>query len=131
MYINKLFVMSMFEAGAVGYLLKECASSELVTAINSVMENNVYISPKVASIVIDQHSRIPSLNNPKAMLTDKEYEILRFIAGGKTTKQISGELKKSVQSVDGIRRQIMEKIGCDNMAQLIKYAIREGYTTLD
>jgi DNA-binding NarL/FixJ family response regulator len=131
MHTNKLFVMNIFEAGAMGYLLKECASSELITAINSVMENNVYISPKVANIVIDQHAQSPTVNSSKVMLTEKEYEVLRLLAGGQTTKQISVQFKKSVQSIDGIRRQIMEKLGCDNMVQLIKYAIREGLTTLD
>jgi len=132
MHTNKLFVTGMFEAGACGYLLKECASAELVTAITSVLENNIYLSPKIAGIVLDNHLKRPLMeHNSSASLTEKEYEILRLLASGKTTKQIATQLEKSVQSVDTHRRQIMDKLGFDNLAHLIKYAIREGLTSVE
>lgn len=129
MHSNKLFVTKMFEAGASGYLLKESASAELIAAINCVKEDNKYICSKISNLIIEQQSN--SMKNPKARLTEKETQILKLLASGKTTKQISADFNKSVQSIDGFRRQIMEKLGFDNSAQLIKYAIREGYTTLD
>ena len=132
MHTNKLFVMDMFEAGASGYLLKECASAELATAITSVLENNIYISPKIAGIVLDDQLKYPSMEqNSTIVLTEKECEILRFLASGKSTKQIAIQLEKSIQTIDGHRRHIMDKLGFDNLAQLIKYAIREGLTPLE
>ena len=132
MYTNKLFVMDMFEAGASGYLLKECASTELATAITSVLENNIYINPKIAGIVLDNHLKYPLIEqNSTVVLTEKECEILRLLANGKSTKQIAIQFEKSVQTIDTHRRQIMDKLGFDNLAQLIKYAIREGLTPLE
>jgi DNA-binding NarL/FixJ family response regulator len=128
MHSNRLFVTKMFEAGASGYLLKELASAELVAAINCVTDNNKFICSKVSSILIEATQ---AMKNSKGALTGKESEILKLLASGKTTKQISVEFNKSVQSIGGLRRQIMEKLGFENSAQLIKYAIREGYTTLD
>jgi len=132
MHTNKLFVMDMFEAGASGYLLKECASAELATAITAVLENNIYISPKIAGIVLDDHLKYPLMEqNLTVILTKKECEILRFLASGKSTKQIAIQFEKSVQTIDTHRRHIMDKLGFDNLAQLIKYAIREGLTHLE
>lgn len=132
MHTNKLFVMDMFEAGASGYLLKECASAELATAITSVLENNIYISPKIAGVVLYDHLKYPSLEqDSEVVLTKKECEILRLLASGNSTKQVAKQLEKSVQSIDGCRRQIMDKLGFDNLAQLVKYAIREGLTPLE
>ena len=132
MHTNKLFVMDMFEAGASGYLLKESASAELATAITSVLENNIYISPKIAGVVLDDHLKYPSMEqNSTIVLTEKECEILRFLASGKSTKQIAIQLEKSIQTIDGHRRHIMDKLGFDNLAQLVKYAIREGLTPLE
>ena len=132
MHTNKLFVMDMFEAGASGYLLKECASAELATAITSVLENNIYISPKIAGVVLDNHLKYPLLEqNSTVVLTERECEILRLLASGNSTKQVAHQLEKGIQSIDGYRRQIMDKLGFDNLAQLVKYAIREGLTPLE
>lgn len=132
MYSNKSFVIDMLEAGAVGYLLKECASMELVNAINAVLTNDIYLSPKVAGIVLDGRLRSPlATQDSTVRLTEKECEVLRLLASGKSTKEIARMLKKSVQSVDMYRRQMMDKLGIDNLAQLVKYAIREGLSTLE
>ena len=132
MHTNKLFVMDMFEAGASGYLLKECASAELATAITSVLENNIYISPKIAGVVLDDHLKYPSMEqNSTIVLTEKECEVLRLLASGNSTKQIALQFEKSIQTIDASRREIMDKLGFDNLAQLVKYAIREGLTPLE
>ncbi len=132
MHTNKLFVMDMFEAGASGYLLKECASVELAAAITSVLENNIYISPKIAGVVLDDHLKYPLIKQDSAVvLAKKECEILRLLASGKSAKQIAIQLEKSIQSIDGYRRGIMDKLGFDNLAQLVKYAIREGLSPLE
>ena len=127
MHSNKLFVMDMFEAGASGYLLKECAFAELATAIDAVRVNEVYISPKVAGIVLDGHMKRPSVElNSTVVLTEKECEVLQLLATGKSTKQIALQFEKSVQTIDAHRRRIMDKLGIDNLAELVKYAIRTG-----
>ena len=132
MHSNKLFVMDMFEAGGSGYLLKECAFAELATAIDAVRVNEVYISPKVAGIVLDGHMKRPSVEpNSTVVLTEKECEVLQLLATGKSTKQIALQFEKSVQTIDAHRRRIMDKLGVDNLAELVKYAIREGLTTLE
>lgn len=132
MYPNKLFVMDMFEAGASGYVLKECASIELNNAINAVLANEVYLSPKVAGIVFDGRIRRPlATQSSKAGLTEREYKVLRLLASGKSTKEIAFTLKKSVQTVDMCRRQIMNKLDIHSVAELTKYAIREGLTTVE
>lgn len=132
MYPNKLFVMDMFEAGASGYVLKECASIELNNAIDAVLANEVYLSPKVAGIVFDGRMRRPlATQNSKAGLTERECKVLRLLASGKSTKEIAFTLKRSVQTVDMCRRQIMDKLDIHSVAELTKYAIRQGLTTVE
>ena len=131
MYSTKLFVMDMFEAGASGYLLKECASMELEHAINAVLANEIYLSPKATGIVLDSHMKRPlETRSPRAVLTEKECKVLQLLANGRSTKEIAFTLKKSVQTIDTYRRQIMNKLDIHSVAELTKYAIREGLTTL-
>ncbi len=132
MYSNKFFVMGMFEAGASGYLLKECASKELVDAVNAVLANDIYLCTKVAGVVLGSHIK-PSLEvqDSASVLTERECEVLRLLANGKSTKEIAFTLKKSVQSIDMYRRQMMDKLRINDLAHLIKYAIREGLSTLE
>ena len=131
MHANKLFVEDIFKAGASGYLLKACASLELEAAIQTVLKGEVYICPKIAGVVVgareNPDSTIPSSLN---LLTAKECEVLRLVVSGKSTKEIAQLLDKSPQTVDASRRQIMQKLGIENLADLVKYAIREGLTTL-
>ena len=132
MHSNKLFVMDMFEAGATGYLLKECVPMELENAINAVLMNDIYLSPKVAGGVLDDRLNRPlATPGSTAILTERECEVLRLLASGKSTKEIAHTLKKSVQSVDMYRRQMMDKLGIDSLAQMVKYAICEGLSTLE
>jgi len=130
MYSNKLFVMDMFEAGASGYLLKECASVELEHAISAALANEIYLSPKISGLVLDSQMKRPlATRNPTAVLTKRECKVLQLLASGKSTKEIALMLNKSVQSVDAYRRQIMDKLDIHSVAGLTKYAIREGLTT--
>ena len=132
MHANKLFVQDMFKAGAAGYLLKECAAAELADAIRTVLKNEIYLSPKIAGIVVEAYSGSPAVKQDFAtLLTERECEILRLLADGKSTKEIALQLHKSVQTVDASRRTIMEKLNMDSIAQLVKYAIREGLSTLE
>ena len=133
MHSDKRFVAEMFKAGASGYLLKDCDFEELISAINAVMEDNTYISPAVAKTVIKDYVIGLQEDNTSVfdILTAREREVLQILAEGNTTHQIASTLFVSEKTVEAHRRQIMKKLGINNVAGLIKYAIREGLTTVE
>jgi DNA-binding NarL/FixJ family response regulator len=117
----------MFEAGASGYLLKDAVSSELILAIHTVMANQVYVSPAVAASVIE---RVRAAAN-KSVLNTREREVVQLIAEGKGSKEIGAMLHMALSTVETNRRQIMAKLGVHSIAELTKYALREGLTLLE
>ena len=133
MHSRKGFVVEMLKAGAIAYVLKENAFSELIAAIATVMEGEVYLSSKITRIVVDDYVQDhtgagrPS-NSP---LTNRENEVLKMVGDGKASKEIARHLDLSVKTVDACRRKIMAKLQIDSVAELVKYAIREGLTPLD
>jgi DNA-binding NarL/FixJ family response regulator len=133
MHSDKHFVTGMLEAGASGYMLKDCAFSELVNAIRTLMGGGLYISPRIAGNVLKEFAlRVnPSRKMDRVDLSDREKEILQLIAEGHSTKKISSILHISVKTVETHRQHIMQKIGDHNVASLTKYAIREGLTSLE
>ena len=133
MYSDKRFVSGMLKAGASGFILKECAFSEMVTAIRAAVKNEHYLSPKITAIVIEDYihqveNPVPNLPSP---LTPKEREVLQMIAEGKRTRDIADVLNISVKTVEARRRNIMEKLQITTLADLIRYALREGLSSLD
>lgn len=133
MHSDKHFVTGMLEAGASGYMLKDCAFSELANAIRTLIAGGLYISPRIAGNVLKEFSRRsnPTRKAPREELTEREKEILQLIAEGHSTKKISSVLHVSIKTVETHRQHIMQKIGEHNVAGLTKYAIREGLTSLD
>ena len=133
MHSDKHFVTGMLEAGASGYMLKDCAFSELATAIRALMGGGIYISPRIAGDVLHEFAQRvkPTRKATGVELTDREKEILQLIAEGHSTKKISSTLHVSVKTVETHRQHIMQKVGVHNIASLTKYAIREGLTTLE
>jgi DNA-binding NarL/FixJ family response regulator len=131
MHSDRTFVKGMLMAGASGYLLKYSASQELMRAIDAVMAGQVYLSPDIAGIVVEDYKASAPDASVFGVLTPKEREVLQLFAEGKITRQIAVILGVSVKTVEAYRRQIMEKLNCESFADLIKYAIREGLTTLD
>lgn len=132
MHSDKRFVSKMLQVGASGYVLKECALKELVEAIHAVVTNRRYLSSKVAEIVTEEYIRqLPEADSsPHCTLTAREREVLQLMAEGKTTKNIASCLYLSVKTVEVHRKNIMDKLNIHNVAGLIKYAIREGLTSL-
>ena len=132
MHYDKQFVSEMFKAGAAGYLLKDSAFEELEHAIRIVMDNKTYINPQVAGLVVESLASQPAHANQKAfnLLTEREREVLQLIAEGKSTKQIASDLNVSTKTVESHRRQVMGKLNIRNVAELTKYAIREGLTSI-
>ena len=133
MHSDKRFVVEMLEAGAAGYMLKDCAFEELANAIRSVAANRTYLSPKIADIIIKDYTRLfPKTEfSVFSILTHREREVLQLLAEGKKTKEISSSLNVSVKTVETYRKQLMDKLDIHSIAELTKYAIREGLTTLD
>ncbi len=133
-HANREFVREMLKAGASAYVLKSRAYEELVRAIREVMKGKKYLSADVARGVVDEYLEIASSKseNPAfVVLTDREREALQLIAEGKSTKEVGDALNVSVKTVETHRRNIMEKLNLRSVAELTKYAIREGITSVD
>jgi DNA-binding NarL/FixJ family response regulator len=133
MHTDKRFVMGMLRAGASGYLLKDCASQELANAIVSVASNKKYLSPDIAGVVIEDslYGLQQEGETVSSLLSAREREVLQLIAEGWSTKQIAAHLYVSVKTIETHRRQIMKKLDLHNIAELTKYAIREGLTSVE
>jgi two-component system response regulator NreC len=133
MHSDKRFVLGMLKAGASGFLLKECAFRELVTAISAVLANQTYLSPKIAGTVVKDYMHLSSAKDLCISdgLTNKEREVLQMIAEGRSTREIAAHLHISVKTVEARRKNIMEKLNLHSIAALIKYALREGLTSMD
>ena len=130
---DNLFVSEMLKSGASGYLLKDCAFEELARAIHVVVDGKTYLSPAVSGVVVDDYlHRLARTESPSSeVLTDREREVLQLIAEGKSTKQVALKLHISVKTVETHRRQIMSKLDIHTIAELTKYAIRKGLTSLE
>jgi DNA-binding NarL/FixJ family response regulator len=165
-------VSEALKAGASGYVLKDGAFDELINAIRTVASDRVYLSPRVAGMVVEDYvRRLPDRGKGKAdgaagagtgagagaasaaaatatataslavaappphsafdRLTPREREVLQLMAEGFATKEVAHRLHVSVKTVETHRRQLMEKLDLHSVAELTKYAIREGLTTLD
>ena len=133
MYPKKTFVVEMLKAGASSYVLKEHAFAELVKAINTVMTDEVYLCTKVTSIIVDDYvqGHVGTGGSVDTVLTNREREVLKLLAEGKPSKEIALIIDMSVKTIDACRRRIMQKLDVQSIAELIKYAIREGLTSLD
>lgn len=125
------FVTGMLRAGALGYLLKDCAAEELVRAVREIMAGKGYVSPEVTRVLLKDFSKAAPSNHARVdSLTDKEIEILRRIAEGDSMHDIAKRLDNSVKTVERYRAQIMEKLQIFSVAELTKYAIRSGLSQL-
>jgi len=133
MHSDSLFVTEMLKSGAAGYLLKDCAFEELAKAIRTVIEGKIYLSPAISGVVVEDYiNRLsrPGFSNSD-ILSDREREVLQLMAEGYSTKKISQKLHISVKTVETHRRQMMSKLDIHTIAELTKYAIRKGLTSLE
>jgi len=132
LYSNKQYVIGMLRAGASGYVLKDNAFRDLSAAVESVLRNKLYLSDKISHIDITEYqNNHPFEGREHQLLTDRENKVLRLLATGYTIKEIALKLGKSPKTIDACRQQIMTKMDFANLAELVKYAIREGLTSLD
>lgn len=124
-------VEGIIKAGASGYLAKESSFDELTTAVRAVLQGQNYLTPGITKTVIRGYLNMSSTGLGKqGCLSRRQCEVLQFIGEGLGTRDIAERLKLSINTVETYRRRIMEKLGISSMAGLIKYAIREKYTSL-
>ena len=133
MHSDRRMVARILSVGAVGYLLKESAFEELIQAIRTVVKGGTYLSPTIAQTVVEEMKRAGAIVGDTAftLLSQREREVLQLLAEGQPTKQIAAKLCVSTKTVETHRRQIMEKLQLFSLADLTKYAVREGLTPLD
>lgn len=127
------FVTEMLRAGAAGYLLKDCCHHDLARAIRTVDANVVFLSPHIAMTAAEEYVRHRSGSNGdrQVNLTGREKEVLLRLAGGKTTKEIAQEFGVSAKTVETYRWRLRQKLNMRSMAELTKYAIRQGLVSVD
>ncbi|KAF0216926.1 MAG: LuxR family transcriptional [Geobacteraceae bacterium] len=132
MHSDKRFVQEAINAGAKGYLLKDVASEELLAAVRTVAAGKIYLCSKIAGVIVEEYKRwsTEELSLPSVHLSSREREVLQLLAEGKSTKDTAFTLGVSVKTVETHRQQVMKKLKVSSVAELTKYAIREGLTSL-
>jgi len=130
---NRIFVADMLEAGASGYVLKECLFDELVQAIHAVIDGRTYLSSRITGVVVEDYIKrlVNVSDSPLSSLTSREREVLQLVAEGKSTKEIALELHVSTKTIDASRRKIMGKLNANSIVDLIKIAIVENLVSFD
>jgi len=129
---SKAYLRSVLAAGAVGYVLKAAADTELLTAIRAVVKGGVYVNTTLKH-AIDEEPRLRPTGRTRddfdavtRLLSEREREVLQFVAEGHTNQEIANLLKLSVKSVETYRKRLMEKLGLRNRAELVRLALDCG-----
>ncbi|MBI4785871.1 MAG: response regulator transcription factor [Chloroflexi bacterium] len=126
-YESKEYILPLLRAGAAGYILKRARAKELVDAIRAVHSEGAYLPSKVIHTLVDAINEAASGQTlEQSVLTEREKQIVQLVAEGMSSREIGEQLTISVKTVDTHRANIMEKVGAHSVAELIKYAIREG-----
>src|SRR5204862_3577953 len=131
MHAGEEYVMKAMRAGAVGYLLKDAATGELELALRSVMRGESWFSPAVSRQVVEGYVQRVGGEAAADVLTARQREVLKLVAGGKSTKEIAFDLNLSVKTVETHRAQIMERLGIRAVAGLVKYGLKTGLVSPD
>jgi len=132
MHADTRYVAGMLQAGARGYLLKDSVADEIGRAVQAVLAGEVYLARKIAGVVVQDYvQRLASEEGASSPLTGREREVLQLVAEGRSTKGIAAHLHVSIKTIETHRSQIMDKLDLHSVAELTKYAIRQGLTSLD
>lgn len=129
---NREYVYPILKAGADGYVLKKAAGTELLSAIRAVNQGGTFLYPSVAKTVVEDYLRPDGTISERrhSRLTDREIEVLKLVAEGRSNQEIANLLCLSVKTVTGHRTNIMEKLDLHSRTELVKYAIRTGLIQL-
>ena len=133
MHADHRFVVEALRAGALGYIPKDCEISELSVAIRTVFRHQLYLSPLLAGRIVRDYLALMGDRPDSAfsVLSPREREVLQMLAEGRSAKDIAGMLGVSIKTVETHRKNIMDKLDIHSVAELTKYAIREGLTHLE
>jgi DNA-binding NarL/FixJ family response regulator len=139
-YSSEHYAREMLRAGASGFVSKESAFDELATAVQRVAAGQTYLSPHVAQVVVADYARgggggggggARETTSAFTTLSAREREVLQLLAEGRATKEVAAQLHVSVKTVETHRRNLMDKLKLHSVAELTKYAIRQGLTDVD
>jgi two-component system response regulator NreC len=131
---NEEYFFPMLSAGASGYVLKEASSEELLTAVRAVYEGGAFLSPAVARAVLEDYLQGVATGSEKdsySFLSDREKEVLKLAAEGKTNREMAEALFLSTKTIEKHRATMMHKLGLANRSELVRYAIKKGLIDLD
>jgi DNA-binding NarL/FixJ family response regulator len=132
MHASEEYVLQALRAGASGYLVKDSAPLELALALQSVARGETYLSPPISRQVVESYmQRVGQADEPLALLTGRQREILQLIAEGSSTKEIARKLNLSVKTVETHRAQLMERLDIHDVAGLVRFAVRHGLVGTD
>jgi len=132
MHSEKQYIKGMLEAGASGYLFKNCTYNQLIEAIKTVYAGKKFLSGEITEILIhDYLGKEEELGVPDSELTDRELEILKLFAEGHSTRSIADKIFVSVKTVGTHKQNILEKLNLKTTTDLVKYALKKGMITLD
>lgn len=121
------YVLQAVRAGASGYLVKDSAASELLSALRSLHSGRGHFGPQAAQALAEQfHRPERPLDDPYGRLTEREREVFHLIAEGMTTKDIAQRLGISAKTAENHRGRVLDKLGVRNTAELVRYALRKG-----
>jgi len=129
MHADESYVMRALKAGARGYLLKDSAAADLISAIQAVSQNKSFFSPKVSRILAEDYVRVLKQKgavDSYDLLTSREREILQLLAEGKSNKEVANMLNLSLYTVETHRTHILQKLNLHSVPDLILYAVRKG-----
>ncbi len=134
MHKDREYIFEALKAGASGYVPKDAASTELLSAIAAVVEGKTYLSPPLSEVIMDDYARRAqgkTASSELEKLSNREREVLQLIGEGNSSAEIGKTLHISVRTVDTHRHNIMEKLAIHSIAGLTKFAIRHGLCPLE
>jgi DNA-binding NarL/FixJ family response regulator len=134
MHANEEYVFQVLQAGAAGYVLKQSDSSEVLTAIRAALSGGSFLSPPISRAVIEDYvhrAEVRGQGEDLDILTSREREVLQLLAEGLPNREIAEQLSISVKTVETHRSNMMNKLNVNNKTELIKYAFRKGWATLE
>ncbi|MBU1013438.1 MAG: response regulator transcription factor [Bacteroidetes bacterium] len=131
MHIEKDYIKDILDAGASGYLLKNCTYNQLIEAINSVYLGKKYLSEEVTEIVIQDYlAKKEEITKDENTLSNREIEILKLFAEGNSSREISEKLFISIKTVGTHKQHILKKLDLKTNADMVRYSIKEGIIKL-
>jgi DNA-binding NarL/FixJ family response regulator len=129
MHANPEYIARAFQAGALGYVLKESAGLEVTAAVQAAYVGKRYLSQKIAERGLYDH--LPYEENPLDNLSEREREVLQLTVEGRSSTQIADILALSPKTIETYRSRLMHKLDLDDLPSLVKFAIRQGLTSLE